>query len=76
MNPEWNKIYMRLGLNSLPNLNKWVLIKIENINQKEIYKAKLLKDELPVMSIDEQYYWEIENLGCFSLIEPDYWTEL
>lgn len=72
MKYKWNKIYMKYGLHSLPNINKLVYILVNNIK----YKAKLLKDEEPVMSIDEQYYWEIENLGYFSLIEPDYWTEI
>ena len=41
-----------------------------------IYKAKLIKNDFPCLTIDEQYCWDIENAGIFCLIEPDYWCEI
>lgn len=73
MTDNWNKIYKKYGLNSLPNLNKVVYILINN---NTICKAKLIKNDYPCLTIDEQYYWDIENVGTFCLIEPDCWCEI
>lgn len=69
---KWHKIYKKYGLHSLPKLNK----SIEILVGKEIYKAKLVMEDIPCMTLDEQLYWEIDNLGNFCLITPDFWREI
>jgi hypothetical protein len=73
---NWNKIYMRYGLHSLPNTDELVYILIKDFDINMIYKAKLIKDNFPGITIYDQYYWSIENIGDFSLIEADYWKEI
>ena len=73
MTNKWHKIYKKYGLNSLHNINKKVYILVD---KDTIYKAKLIKNNIPCITIDEQYCWDIENIGTFCLIEPDYWCEI
>lgn len=73
MNKQWHKIYRKYGLDSLPNLNTPVHILVD---KETVFKAKLVMDDMPCMTLDDQLYWEILDLGEFSLIEPDYWAEL
>ncbi len=73
VNKQWHKIYRKYGLDSLPHLNTFVHILVD---KDTVFKAKLVEDDMPCMTLDEQYYWSIENLGEFSLIAPDYWSEI
>jgi len=73
MTHKWHKIYKKYGLHSLPKLDKTVEILID---KDTIYKAKLVMEDIPCMTLDEQLYWEIENLGNFCLIEPDFWRNI